>query len=143
VRRGADKIAERRRGAHLYGLKAELIAALLLRLKGYTSLVKGKNYTSHYNTLSREVAIFQALVATLSQQTGWLQAFNANLDGMTTAPGSGNRFGRMLAASARPSASSPRPTGASNAASASMSATLVEGAACEAVARTAILAGKP
>jgi hypothetical protein len=37
VRRGADEITERRRGAHLYGLKAESIAALLLRLKGYTS----------------------------------------------------------------------------------------------------------
>ena len=40
MRRGADKIAERRRGAHLYGLKAELIAALLLRLKGYTILAR-------------------------------------------------------------------------------------------------------
>jgi hypothetical protein len=26
---------ERRRGAHLYGIKAESIAALMLRLKGY------------------------------------------------------------------------------------------------------------
>jgi len=40
VRRGADEIAERRRGAHLYGLKAESIAALLLRLKGYTILAQ-------------------------------------------------------------------------------------------------------
>ena len=40
MRRGADKIAERRRGAHLYGLKAESIAALLLRLKGYTILAQ-------------------------------------------------------------------------------------------------------
>jgi hypothetical protein len=29
---------ERRRDAHLYGLKAESIAALVLRLKGYTIL---------------------------------------------------------------------------------------------------------
>ena len=32
--------AERRRGAHLFGLKAELIAALLLRLKGYSILAR-------------------------------------------------------------------------------------------------------
>jgi hypothetical protein len=31
---------KRRRGAHLYGVKAEQVAALLLRLKGYRSLVK-------------------------------------------------------------------------------------------------------
>jgi hypothetical protein len=40
MKRGADEVAERRRGAHLYGLKAESIAALLLRLKGYTILVR-------------------------------------------------------------------------------------------------------
>ena len=38
--RGADERTERRRGAHLYGLKAELIAALLLRLKGYRILAR-------------------------------------------------------------------------------------------------------
>jgi putative endonuclease len=32
--------AERRRGAHLYGLKAEQVAALLLRLKGYRILAR-------------------------------------------------------------------------------------------------------
>ena len=31
---------ERRRGAHLYGLKAESIAALMLRLKGYRILAR-------------------------------------------------------------------------------------------------------
>jgi putative endonuclease len=31
---------ERRRGAHLYGLKAESIAALILRLKGYSILAR-------------------------------------------------------------------------------------------------------
>ena len=31
---------ERRRGAHLYGLKAESVAAWFLRLKGYTILVQ-------------------------------------------------------------------------------------------------------
>ena len=36
-RRRAD---ERRRGAHLYGLKAESIAALMLRLKGYRILAR-------------------------------------------------------------------------------------------------------
>jgi hypothetical protein len=36
VRSGAVDRTERRRGAHLYGLKAESIAALLLRLKGDT-----------------------------------------------------------------------------------------------------------
>ena len=35
---GGDERAQRRRGAHLYGLKAESIAALLLRVKGYTIL---------------------------------------------------------------------------------------------------------
>jgi hypothetical protein len=35
---GASERKERRRDAHLYGLKAESIAALLLRLKGYTIL---------------------------------------------------------------------------------------------------------
>ncbi len=33
-------LTERRRGAHLFGLKAELIAALLLRLKGYRILAR-------------------------------------------------------------------------------------------------------
>ena len=33
-------LAERRRGAHLFGLKAESIAALLLRLKGYRILAR-------------------------------------------------------------------------------------------------------
>lgn len=37
--RAADR-TERRRGAHLYGLKAESIAALLLRLKGYSILAR-------------------------------------------------------------------------------------------------------
>ena len=36
----ADAADERRRGAHLYGLKAESIAALLLRLKGYRILAR-------------------------------------------------------------------------------------------------------
>ena len=36
----ADERTERRRGAHLYGLKAESIAALILRLKGYTILAR-------------------------------------------------------------------------------------------------------
>jgi hypothetical protein len=35
-----EQRTERRRDAHLYGIKAESIAALLLRLKGYTILVK-------------------------------------------------------------------------------------------------------
>jgi hypothetical protein len=38
VRGEASQRTERRRDAHLYGLKAESIAALLLRLKGYTIL---------------------------------------------------------------------------------------------------------
>jgi len=37
--RGGER-AERRRGAHLYGLKAEQVAAWLLRLKGYTILAR-------------------------------------------------------------------------------------------------------
>jgi len=40
VRDQAKQRTERRRDAHLYGIKAESIAALLLRLKGYTILVK-------------------------------------------------------------------------------------------------------
>ena len=36
----AGERTERRRDAHLYGLKAESIAALLLRLKGYTILAR-------------------------------------------------------------------------------------------------------
>src|SRR6202042_3959013 len=36
----ASERKERRRDAHLYGLKAESIAALLLRLKGYTILAR-------------------------------------------------------------------------------------------------------
>jgi putative endonuclease len=40
VRRGAEEATDRRRGAHLYGLKAESIAALLLRLKGYRILAR-------------------------------------------------------------------------------------------------------
>ena len=40
MRGGAEERTERRRGAHLYGLKAESIAALLLRLKGYTILAQ-------------------------------------------------------------------------------------------------------
>jgi putative endonuclease len=40
--RGAspDERTNRRRGAHLYGVKAESIAALLLRLKGYRILAR-------------------------------------------------------------------------------------------------------
>jgi hypothetical protein len=38
VRPLAKQRTERRRDAHLYGLKAESIAALLLRVKGYTIL---------------------------------------------------------------------------------------------------------
>jgi hypothetical protein len=38
VRSHGDERTERRRGAHLYGLKAESIAALLLRLKGIRAL---------------------------------------------------------------------------------------------------------
>ena len=40
MRSQGDERTERRRGAHLYGLKAESIAALLLRLKGYTILAR-------------------------------------------------------------------------------------------------------
>jgi putative endonuclease len=40
VRGGGERTTERRRRAHLYGLKAESIAALVLRLKGYTILAK-------------------------------------------------------------------------------------------------------
>jgi putative endonuclease len=40
VRSGPDGGSQRRRDAHLYGLKAESIAALLLRLKGYTILTR-------------------------------------------------------------------------------------------------------
>jgi len=40
VRSQADQRTERRRDSHLYGLKAESIAALLLRLKGYTILAR-------------------------------------------------------------------------------------------------------
>ena len=36
----ANQRTQRRRDAHLYGLKAESIAAFLLRLKGYTILAK-------------------------------------------------------------------------------------------------------
>jgi putative endonuclease len=36
----AEERTERRRSAHLYGLKAESIAALILRLKGYTILAR-------------------------------------------------------------------------------------------------------
>jgi putative endonuclease len=38
MRDSASERTERRREAHLYGLKAESIAALFLRLKGYTIL---------------------------------------------------------------------------------------------------------
>jgi hypothetical protein len=37
--RGPLDRTERRRGAHLFGLKAESLAVLLLRLKGYSILV--------------------------------------------------------------------------------------------------------
>ena len=40
MRSEASQRTERRRDAHLYGLKAESIAALLLRLKGYTILAQ-------------------------------------------------------------------------------------------------------
>jgi putative endonuclease len=40
VRGGPDGGSQRRRDAHLYGLKAESIAALFLRLKGYTILAR-------------------------------------------------------------------------------------------------------
>jgi putative endonuclease len=40
MRGGVDERTERRRGAHLYGLKAESIAALMLRLKGYRILAR-------------------------------------------------------------------------------------------------------
>jgi putative endonuclease len=40
VRRQASRQTERRRDAHLYGIKAESIAALLLRVKGYTILAR-------------------------------------------------------------------------------------------------------
>jgi putative endonuclease len=40
VKGGAGERAERRRGAHRYGLKAETVAAWLLRLKGYTILAQ-------------------------------------------------------------------------------------------------------
>jgi putative endonuclease len=40
VRSQAEQRTERRREAHIYGLRAESIAALLLRLKGYTILTR-------------------------------------------------------------------------------------------------------
>jgi putative endonuclease len=40
VRGQAEQRTERRREAHIYGLRAESIAALLLRLKGYTILTR-------------------------------------------------------------------------------------------------------
>jgi putative endonuclease len=40
VRGGRATSGERRRGAHLYSLKAESIAALMLRLKGYRILAR-------------------------------------------------------------------------------------------------------
>jgi putative endonuclease len=40
VRGQAERRTERRREAHIYGLRAESIAALLLRLKGYTILTR-------------------------------------------------------------------------------------------------------
>ena len=40
MKNSAVERTERRRGAHLYGLKAESIAALILRLKGYTILAQ-------------------------------------------------------------------------------------------------------
>jgi putative endonuclease len=40
VRPRVDQRTERRREAHIYGLRAESIAALLLRLKGYTILTR-------------------------------------------------------------------------------------------------------
>jgi putative endonuclease len=39
-RAGQAERTKRRRGAHLYGLKAESIAALILRLKGYRILAR-------------------------------------------------------------------------------------------------------
>jgi putative endonuclease len=39
-RAGPGERTRRRRGAHLFGLKAESIAALLLRLKGYSILAR-------------------------------------------------------------------------------------------------------
>ena len=41
MKKSGEDRTERRRGAHLYGLKAESIAALILRLKGYTILPSG------------------------------------------------------------------------------------------------------
>ena len=38
--KGAEERTERRRGAHLYGMKAEQVAAFLLRLKGYRILAR-------------------------------------------------------------------------------------------------------
>ena len=40
MRGQAERRTERRREAHIYGLRAESIAALLLRLKGYTILAR-------------------------------------------------------------------------------------------------------
>jgi putative endonuclease len=40
MRGQAEQRTERRREAHIYGLRAESIAALLLRLKGYTILAR-------------------------------------------------------------------------------------------------------
>jgi putative endonuclease len=40
MKKSGEDRTERRRGAHLYGLKAESIAALILRLKGYTILAQ-------------------------------------------------------------------------------------------------------
>jgi putative endonuclease len=40
MKKSGEERTERRRGAHLYGLKAESIAALILRLKGYSILAQ-------------------------------------------------------------------------------------------------------
>ena len=40
MRNGVQERTERRREAHIYGLKAESIAALILRLKGYSILAR-------------------------------------------------------------------------------------------------------
>jgi hypothetical protein len=40
MRSRAEQRTERRRDAHLYGLKAESVAAFVLRLKGYTILAR-------------------------------------------------------------------------------------------------------
>jgi hypothetical protein len=53
---GRAERTKRRRGAHLFGLKAESIAALLLRLKGYRLLARRFVVSAAKSTSSRKEA---------------------------------------------------------------------------------------